>query len=219
MRVGCVGRHGRGHHKLRRMTVPPEPTPSRPALVRPEPGTKLLFRWRKWDGSTHWVHECVYLGSDRWGDWFGQRAGWRSTRPQRDYLVDGPNVTLMPPSGDYALTVNEAPPATYRIYIDIGWDLRWSDDSGQPEPTGIDMDLDVVHSIDGRGIWIDDRDEWDEHRVAYGYPIEIVEKLEAVAVDLEQRVRAGVAPFDDATADAWLAQLAVLELHEPRLDE
>ena len=62
--------------------------------ARPEPGTRVQFRWRKWDGSPHWVHDCVYLGHDRWGDWFGQRAGWRSTRPERDYLVDGPNVTL-----------------------------------------------------------------------------------------------------------------------------
>ena len=54
------------------------------------------------------------------------------------------------------------------------------------EPTGIDMDLDVVDAVDGRGIWIDDRDEWDEHRVAYGYPLDIVEQLEALAVDLER---------------------------------
>ena len=40
------------------------------------------------------------------------------------------------------------------------------------------MDLDVVDTRDGRGIWIDDRDEWDEHRVAYGYPLDLVERLE-----------------------------------------
>ena len=72
------------------------------------------------------------------------------------------------------------------------------------------MDLDVVHAVDGRGIWIDDRDEWDEHRVAYGYPLEIVEQLESLAIDLEKLVRAGVAPFDDATPDAWLDRLAAL---------
>ncbi|SFS15496.1 hypothetical protein SAMN04487846_3113 [Microbacterium sp. cf046] len=179
----------------------------------------MLFRWRKWDGSPHWMHECVYLGSDEWGDWFGQRAGWRSTRPERDYLVDGPNVTLMPPSGLYAMTVNVAPPATYRVYIDLGWDVRWGESDGGLEPTGIDMDLDVVHAVDGRGIWIDDRDEWDEHRVAYGYPLEIVDRLESLAIDLERRVRGGIAPFDDATPDAWLERLAALEPPEPRLDE
>jgi hypothetical protein len=169
----------------------PETPPARPA-----PGTRLLFRWRKWDGSPH----------------------WRSSRPERDYLVESPNVTLLPPSGLYAMTVNVAPPATYRIYIDIGWDVRWMPGDDGPEPAGIDMDLDVVSAVDGRGIWIDDRDEWDEHRIAYGYPLDIVEKLEGVAVDLERSVRAGVAPFDDATPDAWLERLAALEAPQPRLD-
>ena len=144
---------------------------------RPEPGTRLVFRWRKWDGSPHWLHECVYLGADDWGDWFGQLPGWRSSRPGRDFLVEAANVTLMPPHGMYALTVNVAPPAGYRIYIDLGWDIGWQDADGIPEPSGIDMDLDVVRAVDGRGIWIDDRDEWDEHRVAYGYPLDIVGRV------------------------------------------
>src|SRR5690349_12758226 len=88
--------------------------------------------------------------------------------------------------------------------------FRWRKRDGALEPTGIDMDLDVVNAVDGRGIWIDDRDEWDEHRVSYGYPLEVVGKLEALAVDLEKRVRDGVAPFDDATADEWLERLAAL---------
>ena len=77
------------------------------------------------------------------------------------------------------------------------------------EPTGIDMDLDVVDRAVG-GIYIDDRDEWDEHRVHYGYPADIVAHLEALAVDLERKVRAAEAPFDEATADAWLERLAAL---------
>lgn len=169
------------------------------------PGTRVTFRWRKWHGDPHWMHECVYLGSDEWGDWFGQRAGWRSRRPGRDFAVEAANVTLVPPGGDYAATFN-AVPATYRVYIDIAWDVRW--DAG--DPTGVDMDLDVVDARDGRGIWIDDRDEWDEHRIAYGYPLDLVARLEQLAVDLEARVRAHERPFDDATASRWLARLEEL---------
>lgn len=176
--------------------------------ARPAPGTRLHFRWRKWDGSPHWVHECVYLGGDRWGDWFGQAAGWRSSRPGRETFAATRNVTLLPPSGEYALTVHEVP-ARYRVYIDLAWDARFSD-LGVPE--GIDMDLDVVHATDERGIFIDDRDEWEEHRVRYGYPPDVVERLEALTLDLERQVRAVTAPFDDATADAWLAVLASLDL-------
>ena len=176
------------------------------ASPRPAPGTRVQFRWRKWNGDPHWVHECIYLGADEWGDWFGQPVGWRSARPGREMLTTSLGVTLLPPSGDFALTVNTAPAATYRVYIDLAWDARWDD----TDPTAIDMDLDVVRAIDERGLWIDDRDEWDENRVAYGYPAEIVAHLEALAIELERRVAASVAPFDDATADAWLARLSAL---------
>jgi hypothetical protein len=177
---------------------------SRPA-ERPQPGAPLQFRWRKWDGGAHWVNDCVYLGSDRWGDWVGQPDGWRNVRPGLEFLADGPNVTLLPPSGDYAMTVHGSP-RRVRIYIDIAWDVHWEN----REPQGIDMDLDVVKAIDERGLFIDDRDEWDEHRVAYGYPLDIVAKLEALAVDLERRVAGAEPPFDDATPETWLARLAGL---------
>ena len=179
--------------------------PQRP--LRPAPGTPLAFRWRKWDGGIHWVHECVYLGSDQWGEWFGQPAGWRSVRPGRDFAADHPNVTLLPPSGDYAFTHNAAPHPTV-VYIDLAWDVRW--DEGV-DPSGIDMDLDVVSRLD-RGIYIDDRDEWDEHRVAYAYPDEVVSHLDALATELERQVTAGLTPFDPATAAAWLDRLTALGL-------
>lgn len=181
----------------------PEATAS---VSRPAPGTPIAFRWRKWDGGVHWVHECVYLGRDEYGDWVGQQAGWRSVRPGRDVVAEVPNVTLVPPSADFACTVNEAGHRV-RIYIDLGWDVRWS---GPLEITGIDMDLDVVKALDGGGLWIDDRDEWDEHRVHYGYPDDVQRHLEALAEELERRVAVSAPPFDDATADAWLARLADL---------
>jgi hypothetical protein len=177
--------------------------------ARPDPGTPLAFRWRKWDGSPHWINDVVYLGSDEWGDWVGQPVGWGSRRPGASFTAAGPNVTLLPPSGDYAATMNRDHPRKVRFYIDLAWDLRWTD-AGLPE--AIDMDLDVVRADDGRGIWIDDRDEWAEHSVRYAYPAEVVEHLEALAVDLENRVRAEVAPFDTATGDVWLDRLVALGL-------
>lgn len=208
--------------------------------ARPAPGTEIAFHWRKWDGSPHWRHECVYLGSDEWGEWVGQPTGWGSARPGRTFTAPGPNVTLVPPSGDFALTVNRDHPQGMRIYIDLGWDVRANDDAGSaatagelratdtddapsqtavlpPLFTGIDMDLDVVRIEGVPGMpsdrtWIDDEDEWDEHRVQYGYPADVQRHLEALAADLEQRVRAQLPPFDDATADVWLDRLVTLRL-------
>lgn len=170
----------------------------------PEPGTKVAFRWRKWDGSRHWEHECVYLGSDEWGHWLGQRVGWRSFRPGRDMLLTAPSVALMPAGRtDYVLTVN-APPQRTRIYIDLAWDVRWEDDGA---PTAIDMDLDVVRRTDGT-VFIDDEDEWAEHSELYGYPADVMRTLEEAAAALRARVAAHEPPFDDAVPDGWLRALA-----------
>jgi hypothetical protein len=170
----------------------------------------MIMQWRKWDGSPHWRHECVYLGSDAWGDWIGQPRGWHSARPGAAFVAEGPNVTLVPPSGDFALTVNRDHPRGMRVYIDLGWDVRWSEDPLLV--TGIDMDLDVVRVEGERGTWVDDRDEWAEHSVRYGYPVDVMRHLEDLALVLETRVRDQLAPFDDATADAWLDGLEALGL-------
>lgn len=168
----------------------------------------MTFRWRKWDGAPHWVHDSVYLGNDEWGDWVGQQSGWRSVRPGRDLVAEGPNVTLVPAAGTYACTINATHPRV-RVYIDLAWDVRWSaTDADVIE--GIDMDLDVVRALDERGLYIDDRDEWEERLVQYGYPRDVVTHLEGLALDLERRVGAFEAPFDDVTAERWFARLAAL---------
>ena len=184
----------------------------------------MIVQWRKWDDSPHWANECVYLGSDQWGDWVGQPTGWLNSRPGREFAASGPNVTLLPhpdadlSAADYALTVNRRHPHAMRIYIDLGWDVRWTgapDDETTTAPImarGIDMDLDVVRVEGERGTWVDDRDEWAEHLVEYGYPADVIAHLEALALELEEKVRAQVAPFDDATADPWLDRLEALGL-------
>lgn len=183
--------------------------------ARPPVGGEMIFQWRKWDGSAHWRHDCVYLGADEWGDWIGQPVGWRSARPGAEFIAVGPNVTLVPRQTDFALTVNRRHPHGMRIYIDLGWDIRWTADPLLA--TGIDMDLDVVRVEGERGTWVDDRDEWEEHSARFGYPPEVMARLEPLALDLEERVRAQVAPFDDATADVWLDRLEQLAL-APRLN-
>ena len=174
----------------------------------------MVFQWRKWDGSPHWRHDAVYLGADEWGDWIGQPVGWRSARVGAMFVAEGPNVTLVPASGDFALTVNRNHPKQMRIYIDLGWDIRWTDDPFLA--TGIDMDLDVVRVAGERGTWVDDRDEWAEHSIRYSYPADVMSHLETLALDLEERVRAQVAPFGDSTADPWLDRLEALGLTRDR---
>lgn len=185
--------------------MPPSPGHGEPTSERPEPGTPMQFQWRKWDGGEHWNHVVVYLGQDEHGDWLGQPARWPSQRPGRRGASGYPGVILVPHSADFAFTAN-AVPKRVRVYIDVGWDVRWSEDPLLVE--GIDMDLDVVKTLDSRGTFVDDRDEWELHSAAYGYPADVMALLERRTEWLLEQVTRGIAPFDDATMDAWLERLA-----------
>lgn len=191
----------------------------------------MIMQWRKWDDSVHWRHECVYLGSDEWGDWVGQPVGWHSARPGVEMDAECLNVTLIPPIGEYAMTVNRDHPRGLRVYIDLAWDVHWGApagvtnadaEAGLPLVTGIDMDLDVVRRFDTQGAYpsgtyVDDRDEWEARQEKFGYPEDVIEVLEELTAELEEAVREQYEPFDDATADAWLDRLEALNL-PPRLE-
>jgi uncharacterized protein len=73
--------------------------------------------------------------------------------------------------------------------------------------TAVDLDLDVVRGNSGR-VWVDDEDEFADHRVRFGYPDEVAR----LAMDSCDRVRAamlaGAAPYDGATHLPWLERLA-----------
>ena len=159
--------------------------------------------WQKWNGTPHWEHDCIYLGSDQWGHWVGQEIGWRSERPGAPMPARSRTLSLIPPSADHVPTFN-ARPLDYAVYVDIAWDVRWD---GADVVRGIDMDLDVIRARDERGTWIDDEDEWADHRVRYGYPEDIVRELEERTSVIAADVRAGRAPYDEATVEFWNRRL------------
>ena len=69
----------------------------------------------------------------------------------------------------------------------------------------VDLDLDVICGPTGR-VWIDDEDEFAEHRVRFGYPDEVVRAALASCDRVHAAVVGERAPYD-GSADAWLARL------------
>ena len=69
----------------------------------------------------------------------------------------------------------------------------------------VDLDLDVVRGRTGR-VWIDDEDEFAEHRIAYDYPLHVVDLAMTTCDEIEAAVRERRAPFD-GSSDRWLAQV------------
>lgn len=163
----------------------------------------MLLRWRKWDGTPHWEEELVMLGEDEWGVWLGQCPGWASKRPGRYLRASAPNLHLVSRTGDFVYN-RKAEGPRYEVYIDLAWDVKW-EESG---PTGIDMDLDVIRSRDDRGTWIDDEDEWEEHRELYSYPEDVQRHITAKAATLKEGVEKYSPPFDDETAARWFEVLS-----------
>ncbi|GAA3125573.1 hypothetical protein GCM10010485_75290 [Streptosporangium carneum] len=157
--------------------------------------------YRKYDGSLHWNHPALFLGEDEHGVWVGCPAGSSGRRGKEPPIVwDQPFVMLFPRDAWWTATFNAAPYKT-EIYCDVSTVPRWNDG----EVTMIDLDLDVIRMrADGR-VFLDDEDEFEDHRVRYAYPPDVVENARASAATLLEAVASGLAPF--ASAPHWLAQV------------
>lgn len=177
------------------------------AMAPVAPGTPVTLRWRKWDGSPHWVEPLVSLGADDAGSWFGQRPGIVSARPGRSFTADVASVRLVPSRpgpADWIATFH-APNHHDRllVYVDLAHEIRF--DQSAAELSAVDMDLDVIRADDERGTWIDDIDEFAEHRALFGYPKTVVAAVESASAELLDAVRSSRSPFDRAAS--WLARL------------
>lgn len=159
-------------------------------------GQPVRVEFTKWDGSPHWAYDGIYLGADDHGDWIGHRAGTLMARPGLRFVDTTTWLTLVPAAERPWLVTYNEPAHHLRIYIDLTTPTQWD---GTTLRT-IDMDLDVVVPRDGREPFIDDEDEFAEHRELFGYPQDVVAVTETAASDLLAAVIDGKPPFD-ATAD------------------
>jgi hypothetical protein len=178
----------------------------------PRPGDLVVARNRKWDGGAHWVVPGVHLGEDRHGWWIYQGRGEFISRPGMALHTLTDAVLLVPREGAYAATFyDDENPGEFRVYVDLAWDLSWHrirdaspTGSGAVEFHMVDMDLDVIQSS-VRGVFVDDEDEFEEHRVSMHYPQALVDAVQQECGRLLAAVRDATGPFD-GTADEWMAK-------------
>jgi uncharacterized protein len=179
--------------------------------VPPSPGDAVRVVMSKWGDRPHWELDAVLLGSDDHGDWVGAPAGTLNARPGARFVSEVDAVTLVPRADhlSWCLPTFQAPGIWCTVYVDIATPAVWDG----PALRSVDLDLDVIRGADHHGragrVWIDDEDEFAEHRVRYGYPDDVVDAAAASADRLLGEVREGRPPFDGA-ADSWLAAVAAL---------
>ncbi|MET9066537.1 DUF402 domain-containing protein [Streptosporangium sandarakinum] len=154
--------------------------------------------YRKYDGSLHWHHPAVLLGEDEHGVWTGCPVGTVARRGHEASVTwKHASVMLFPRDAWWTACFNAAPYKA-EIYCDISTVPQWRDG----EVTMVDLDLDVLRMRDGR-IILDDEDEFEEHRVRYAYPPEVVDGARASAALLLEAVTARTEPF--GPAPHWLS--------------
>lgn len=185
-----------------------------------EPGTPVRVEMSKWGDRPHWQFTGVHLGSDEHGTWLGTPAGTHYHRPGYEFRSDVDSVTLVPRDDWYAATFH-APGIWCNLYVDMTTPARWDGDVLMM----VDLDLDVIRLSDplpagtlaqaseaGRvpgEVFVDDEDEFAEHRVAYGYPPEVVRAAQDSCDRVLADARAGRAPYDGSHR-RWLEELSRL---------
>ena len=162
----------------------------------------------KWGGTPHWEMDGVYLGQDEAGDWIGFPVGTHMSRPGMSLTSENDQVGLVPAAGTGVgrawLATFHGPGGIVWTYVDMTTVPEWDGHTVR----AVDLDLDVVEGLD-RHVFVDDQDEFDEHRVELGYPREVVD-LAMVTRDLVlTAVRDRVPPFDGSAAP-WFTVLADL---------
>ncbi|MDI6910071.1 DUF402 domain-containing protein [Nocardioides sp.] len=183
-------------------------TPAAHPDLPPVPGERVRVVMTKWRDGPHWEFEADYLGRDEHGDWLGILAGTTMARPGATYVAPTDQVGLAPAPGPDAargwLATFHAVGGPVRVYVDVTTPPVWDG----PVLRAVDLDLDVVRGNSGR-VWVDDEDEFADHRVRLGYPDELARAALSSCDRVRAAIEAAAAPYD-GTAEAWLTRLGTL---------
>lgn len=156
----------------------------------------------KWGGRPHWEFDACYLGSDEHGEWLGIAQGTRMTRPGATYVAPTHQVGLVPAPGPdhrrgWLATFHDVG-GPVQVYVDVTTPPAWDGSILR----AVDLDLDVVRGRTGR-VWVDDEDEFADHRVRFAYPADVVEAAMTACDLVLAAVAQAAAPYD-GTAVGWL---------------
>jgi protein associated with RNAse G/E len=169
----------------------------------PSVGESVWIERRKWIDDPHYGSEGVFLGEDEHGWWVGAQPGnhlYKGSGP----LLPGrfPIVWCVPRAGWY-LAHHLVGHPDVDVYIDIAAPAVWSARGAKL----VDLDFDVIVWNDGRPVELVDEDEFEQHRVALGYPDDLVASARTAARQVLAAATERTAPFSSASAVPWFSVL------------
>ncbi|MGY0064955.1 DUF402 domain-containing protein [Streptomyces sp. LZ34] len=159
---------------------------------------------RKYDGSLHWHYRMIRLGEDEHGVWLGAPVGTVYSKGAEGpvYASQEPRVMLFPREAWWT-ALFQADPARLDVYCDVTTPARWPHAGAV---TMIDLDLDVCRVREGGSVFVDDEDEFAEHRIRYSYPSEVITRATGAAEWLRTALRGDTQPFAGRYR-FWLAEI------------
>lgn len=159
---------------------------------------------RKWGDVAHWRFPVELLGKDSFGTWLGARPPTSYTGPRGPGEWSHNFVLCVPDDKWWIATFNAVPfdvDGGAQTYVDMTTVPVWLSES---HVQAIDLDLDVIRNWDG-SIMLDDEDEFEEHRVLYRYPDDVIAATLASAASVLSLVETGAEPFGEVYK-TWLAK-------------
>jgi uncharacterized protein len=186
-----------------------------PATVAGVNGSHVRVVARKWPDRPHWEHDAVWLGEDRHGTWLGAAPGTLMTRPGASFRTTQTQVFLVPTASAFMATFyapvhrrdhrGQPQAMPCEVYVDITTVPEWADGT----VTAFDLDLDVLRGWSGR-VWVDDEDEFADHRVRYAYPPELVRLAAGSCQAVREAVEQRRPPYDGVAPQRWFETLGEL---------
>ncbi|MCY7396624.1 MAG: DUF402 domain-containing protein [Nocardioides sp.] len=167
----------------------------------PAAGDAIRVEMTKWGGRPHWEFDALFLGSDEHGEWIGLTTGTSLARPGAVFVTETDQVGLVPRDAGWVATFH-APGYLVTTYVDMTTVPHWDGSVVH----AVDLDLDVVRGAQGN-VWVDDEDEFAEHRVRFAYPPDVVALAEASAAWVHDAVLHERAPYDGASSAPWFEVL------------
>jgi len=155
--------------------------------------------YTKFDSSAHRDYRARRLNEDDLGIWVGVTRGTSSVYHGRPSVEQIPFVLLIPHHAWWTGMFNP-PPRTSEVYCDITTPARWEGDTVHI----VDLDLDVSRRRDSGLIELRDEDEFEVHRLQFGYTDEMVTEARAAAGKLLGELGDGTEPFATAYRK-WLS--------------
>ncbi len=162
------------------------------------PGDALPVASTKYDGSLHYRYQLAVVSVDdatlrAWGPAGTPLDSYRGARPASRHMLH-----VHWADRDYNLEVMWHEDWTpNKHYVNVALPSTWHDGTLR----FVDLDLDLIWRPDGTVV-LDDEDEFDEHRLRFSYPPELVDRAWRAVEEVRGLIAGRVAPFD-GTLYAW----------------